>query len=284
MDISSVIAEATSVAEPAEATIEANENTDFQESASEEASEDIGKKPDSELTPEQLEKRESNRRSHENSRAAKLKRENRELREIVSRIQAQQTQSKQADDMPTPPNENNFSTWDDLRAAERKYYEDLADWKIEQKLNARDTKTQQASQAEVQQSQMLQRIDSIATKEIEFAKSNPEYAALYQEHSDDSGNLLLSPEVASALIESDDATLALFVLMKEGKLFDLDGMSPSRIAMEIGKAEARGEKYISRNKATNAPTPIRAAKGTGEATKSLSHQSVEELMRKFNKR
>ena len=97
MDIDAVIAEATQVAPAQEATTvapidetpkqEAEVTNDTVETV------DDAVKPDSELTPEQLVKREANRQSHQNSREAKLRREVRELREFRAQSRLNQHKS-----------------------------------------------------------------------------------------------------------------------------------------------------------------------------------------------
>lgn len=283
MDIEAVIAQAqeaqpeskaTEVAETTEAPVEA-------EAKEEPKKQEI--KPDSELTPEQLAKREANRQSHLNSKLAKMRRENRELRELVQKATQTGPQTKTDNGMPQPPREEDFQDWDSFRAAERKHYEDLADWKIEQKLSERDKKsTESTEQARIQQYQQ-ERINQHAQKEVEFAKLVPDYE---QRVYGDYGQFMsdIPPVVANALLEADNASLALYALAIEGTLEQLEDMSPYRVSIEIGKAEVRGETYLNRKKTTSAPAPIAAARGTGTTEKALHNQSVEELMKKFNSR
>lgn len=299
MDVDAVIAEATKqVATDGKASEgakpEANTEAPKQEEAVDntaKAEGDLSKKTDSELTAEQLAKRETNRKSHENSKIARMRRENRELKEAVERL-LQQAPAKspaannpkdtQALGAPIKPKEESFSTWGEYQDAIGKYHEDLAEWKIEQKLSDRDKQATQSEKSKVLEAQTVHRIQEVAKQEEEFAKANPEYTALYNEYSDFMGNM--PQNVAAALIEADNPTLALFTLMKEGTLESLEDMSPFKISMEIGKAELRGVSYINQNKATNAPSPITAARGTGNTGKSLADMSVDELMKKFNQR
>lgn len=288
MDIEAVIAQATEVAPESKATEPKTEVAETAETPQkEDVKEEVAKpKPDSELTPEQLAKREANRQSHLNSKLAKMRRENRELRELAARAQsAQQPAQSPANDngAPKPPNEDDYATWDELRAAERKYVEDLADWKLEQKLSERDKKSTEEAKTNQANSYKAERINEHAQKEAEFAKQNPDYEKIvYGDYGDFMTNLPLP--VAEALLEAENASLALYALAKEGRLEELEDMSPYRISMEIGKAEIRGESYLNRNTATNAPTPVPAARGTGNPSRSLEQKSVEELLEQFNSR
>lgn len=291
MDIQAVIAEAQSSAETAKAETPAETPAPQSEVKADEApqkeatevKEDLSKKTDAELTPEQLAKRERNRQSHLNRQLAKMRRENRELKETALKFTQQQSTPPQAGAAPVPPNEDNFQTWEELRAAERKYYEDLAEWKIEQKLSDRDKKSAETAKTQQVDGYKTEKLNEHAAKEVEFAKQVPDYeATVYGDYADFMQNLPLP--VAEALIEADNASLALYALAKEGTLEQLEDMSPYRISMEIGKAELRGEKYLNQNTATNAPTPVTAAKGTGKPTKSLIDMPMDELLSQFRTR
>lgn len=261
VDITAVLDKAETTASPSEASTEAPAAV---ETSNEQAVETEVKatpeiKPDSELTPEQLAKREANRQSHLNSKLAKMRRENRELREMAQRL-SQQTAPSAKSDAPQPPSEDNFTTWDEFRAAERQYYEQLADWKIEQKLSEREKKTAEVSQADAANSYKAERINKHAEMEAEFAKQVTDYEqTVYGDYGDFMQNL--PTQVAEALLEADNASLALYALAKEGLLEQLEDMSPYRLAIEIGKAEIRGQSYLVPKKTTNAPTPMRGAKG-----------------------
>lgn len=287
MDIDTVIAEATKVAEPAPASTEAK-TVDLPKQEAVEAHEadaenkETQTKADSELTAEQLAKREANRQSHLNSKLAKMRRENRELRDAVERNQAPQAPKAQlpnkADNgAPVKPVEGNFATWGEFLDAKDVYYEALADWKVEQKLSERDTNAAESVKQQTIDTQKVERINTIAKQEEDFAKNNPEYTALYNQHSDFMNNLPI--HVAEALMEADNATLALFALMKEGGLDSLEDMSPYKISMEIGKAELRGERYLNQNKATSAPAPMTPAKGNSAMSKTVTSMNTEELLK-----
>lgn len=286
MDIEAVIAQATEVAPESKATeVAETAETPQEPVVNEEAdkAEAEGPKPDSELTPEQLAKREANRQSHLNSKLAKMRRENRELKELAAKLQAQPTSTPATNGEPTPPDPSKFDDWDKLQEAERKYTRDLARWEARQEFSEREAKSTEQAEISKVDSQKAERIHSHASKEAEFAKQNPDYEqTVYGEYGDFMQNLPLS--VAEALIEADNASLALYALAKEGTLESLEDLSPYRISMEIAKAEIRGEKYLNQNKTTNAPEPVERAKGTGNPSKSLANQSVEELMKRFNTR
>lgn len=270
MDEDAVIAEATSqAAEEAKTSPEVPA-----ESTETEVKPEAKVKPDSELTPEQLVKREANRKSHQDSKLARMKRENRELREAVSKMQAPQPQAPL---IPGKPLEKDFQNYGEFIRAEARWE---AQQEITKAFTERDTKAQEASKTQAFTAQQEKRINQVSAEAAEFAKVNPEYVALYKEHADYMEEL--PDAVSNALLEAENPNLALFALMKEGMLESLEDLSPYRISMEIGKAELRGESYLGQSKATNAPTPIQGAKGFVNASKSLADKSVEELMKQFN--
>lgn len=152
MDIEAVIAEATTpVANEQKATPEvANEETVIpqnQEANDKAEAESLKDKPDSDLTPEQLEKRTKNRESHLNSKLAKMRRENRELREFKAQLEQKTSQAQpitqqpqNANGAPVKPKESDYNSFMEFLEAKDAYYEQLSDWKVEQKLAERETK------------------------------------------------------------------------------------------------------------------------------------------------
>lgn len=302
IDVDGIIAEAAAneAATQAKASPEANPaNTATPDpKAAENEAQELAAKPDSELTPEQLERREANRQSHLNSKLAKMRRENRALKEALAgnqpspATQPVKAQPNATDGRPVKPKEEDFDgkTWGEYQEALDKFHEDLTDWKVEQKLNAKDTKQAEANQAKQLDGKVVERINAVAEQEAEFAKQNPEYATLYEQNAEFMNSLPLP--IAHALMSADNASLALYALMKEGKLEDLEDMEPLQIFREIAKAEVRGAGYLKQgagaapqpNAATNAPRPLKPAKGNATPEKSLNDKSVDELMEQFGKR
>ncbi len=297
MDIDAEIAKATAtVATEAKASPEIKPETEAkteespaQETESTEAVEtpELQKKADSELTEDQLKKREANRQSHLNSKLAKMRRENRELREAITRNQPQQATAPTAktpevtDGKPIRPKAEDYQTWGEYEDVLDKYHESLADWKTEQKFAERDKKNTATAKEELFNAKKVERINAIVGESLEFTKQNPEFKNLIQEHSDFFNGGEFPEIIESALFEAEQPVLALYALMKEGRLESLEDMSPYKISMEIGKAEIRGESYLNQNKATSAPTPMTPAKGTATTGRSLEKMSVEELLQQF---
>ncbi len=138
---------------------------------------------------------------------------------------------------------------------------------------------QQKQQAEgqlqsVEQEWVKERMSN-ATLEGQTLKATlPDLPAVLNQH--DSVLNSFSGEIAQVFLEADNTVLAMYTLAKEGRLAEIGEMSPSRAAIEIGKAEIRGEALL-KKPITNAPAPIKGATGTGAGSKSLDNMSWDEL-------
>ncbi len=293
MYIENVLAQAEAKAETAtpevveseaftEAPAETTEATEQPEAGEE--STDISTKQDSELTPEQLAKREANRESHKNSREAKYRREARrtqmkvlELEQKLASLQgtptaqASKMPTAQSDGRPTAPNADNYSTWEEFDRAKEEYLLELVDWKTKSQSPQQAT---ESSKAQAANEELAQREQYHVLVQNEVMKAIPDYMQVVSEHFNDEG---FPQHVNVALFEAENASLALYTLAKEGRLDDLEFMAPQQVAMEIGRAEIRGQKYLNTNRVSKAPPPMRSATGLSTAKK----QSPEELLKAF---
>lgn len=268
IDVDAVIAEAleTNATEQQASETEASEVETSEPSTAQvvETEEDIGKKPDSELTPEQLAKREVNRQSHQNSKLAQLRRELRAERKLNEQLRS--TPAKQEPQAPVMDNFDSLEEYMDARDA------------------FRDSKNSTAQSKEQPQddTRAYEMQDKLA-REAEFARSTPEYTQLIAKNREFFGEVEKDAKLANAIIEADNAPLALYALMKEGMLDELYDLSPTRLAAEIAKAEIRGQSYLTPPKrVTNAPAPIEAAKGNGSSSTELGDKTVDQLMKHFD--
>jgi len=228
MDVDAVIAEALATsAQSTQAETPQNPKADNttppespeakpQEQASkEEAEQDIREKPDSELTPEQLAKREANRLSHQNSKNARLRRENRELKALLQQ-QTSQTKSNQADASDSPPVESDYNSLYDFVNAQIRY---------EKKQAEKQQAQEEAKAAPSQQSQKftdektIQRVNEITAQEAEFSKAVPDYVKLIEKNKEFFADV--PDDLKEGLLVADNAPLALYALMKELLLFYL---------------------------------------------------------------
>lgn len=240
-------------------------------------------KPDSELTPEQLAKRESNRLSHLKSRSAKQARELRELREFKSQQLQQQQQTpapaKSTNGQPQKPNEADYNSFMEFLEAKDDYFEKLSDWKVEQKLSALTPKQQPSIDHA-----RAQRDLEIQQDTAKFEERVPEYKNLVKANMEFFQNMPadLSKSLESALQRIPSPALALHTLMKEGTLYDLEDMSPVEIGIAISSAHEKGKALMgSVSTVTNAPAPLAPARGNASGVKSTRSMSFDELKKEY---
>jgi hypothetical protein len=280
MDTDTIINEAVDTANVEQATpVASNEFPKPEAQENKEDTVDVSKLPDSDLTPEQLAKREANRRSHQNSKEARLRRELREAQEQVKKFQDNSTQAavtkvQSNDGRPQEPDIGNFDNVIDWNEAKFKYLEELNDWKLEQRFSS-NKQSNEETQALQQKALKLQ---EISNKREEFIKSTPDYTNLVSEY----GEFLdtMPAFLEASFMEAEDPIGSLYVLMKEGRLFDLHDMSEKRAFAEIEKAGERFKSYSSPQKQiTNAPAPItKSTRLSNSGSTSLDKMSSKELI------
>lgn len=263
MDIDAIIAEAIP---------DAKEQEIAQGEPAQPVTED--KKPeiklDSELTPEQLDKREQNRKSHQTRHEVRTKNKLRELEaKIASLTQGSQPNPAETKKPDGAPKEEDYQDY-------TQFIRDTARYEAKQVNPDKPVETApQAIDAKV-----VHKIGAVKQREEEFSKLASDYTELCEQNADFLKHI--PKQVAEALIEADDPTLAIYSLMKDGTLEDLADMSPFRMAMTIQKAESAGQSYLNKPKpTTNAPTPLTPAKGNVSGIKSTSSMSFEELKKEL---
>ena len=165
------------------------------------------------------------------------------------------------------PREEDFESYGDYLRAEI-----MHDVRNDQ--SQRDEKAQEKQLTNQQEQYVEQRRASLAEQIEVEAKNIPDFGQVWTENAD----LLdeLPKHIEHAFYEADNAPLAIYTLAKEGKLEELATMSPAKAAMEIGRAQIRA---TSKPQTSNAPAPLKSAKGTMKTDKSLENKSASELMK-----
>lgn len=196
-------------------------------------------------------------------------REQEHLAELVNyRKQIQQPQNNQPN-KADGPQEDQFDNYGD-------YLKAVARYEAKQELAQSQPKPQEQPQVSVQeQVWVAKREDAVAEQAKALLQTNPEYQQILNDNSD----ILdaMPPHIERVFLEADNAPLAFIALAEEGKLESLLSMSPARAAMEIAKAETRGEAMVKAKKITSAPAPLSPNKGSGQVGKSLDAMSGKEL-------
>ncbi len=240
--------------------------------------EDIGKKPDSELTPEQLAKREANRQSHTNSKLAEMRRANRELQARVAQYEQPKPpqETPKAEVKPTgEPKLDDFETWEDYNKA-------LVRYEAKQIAEAQNKQTQETQKQQEYSKWADERGQAVDNRIIELASTIPDFEQTLEEIEDSIPTL--SPEFARIALEADDINLAAYTLHREGKLQDVLKMPPSIAAKEIAKAEIRGEQYLKQKPTTGAPAPLTPARGNVVGSTSIEKMDGVQLLRSLRKK
>ncbi len=174
-----------------------------------------------------------------------------------------------------PPKESDFDNYGELLKAQHRH-----EWQQEQAAKEIQQREQYTAQQEEQWFQ--QRNQEVLSKAQELKTQVPDFLGLLNEYSDVLSSV--PPEIERVFYEVDAPEVALYALAKEGRLEEVLGMSPSRVAIELGKAEIRGEALIKQKQITKTPAPIEGLKGVGGSSKQLDSMNHDELMAWVNKR
>jgi hypothetical protein len=197
-------------------------------------------------------------------RISQLTREKHELLERLSKLEsgqaggnaAPQTEAK----AESKPDQSKFATWEE-------YNEALTDWKVEQKLKARE----EAQQKEAAQHRQQQLVDSWAERENAIREKLGDYDEVMESAAD----VPVSAAVRDMLLESDHGPQLAYWLAKNpevaAQISKLDAVQSARA---IGRIEAELLKPSEPKKTTpvpKAPEPIRpvGAAKAGAAKKPL---------------
>jgi hypothetical protein len=144
--------------------------------------------------------------------------------------------------------------------------------------------SKQNPQPDPQAEAAASRAQEVMQQEATFEKSTPEYGKLVNENADFFQELASDQALQSAVTSTDNAPLALYALMKEDNLGALYGLPPVKAAAELARAEIRGQGYLTPKKtATNAPQPVRAAKGSGARQTSIEKMDGLDLLKSIRK-
>ncbi len=172
------------------------------------------------------------------------------------------------------PKEDDFETYGDYLKAviQHETKNGLAKTQYEQQQKYLEQQRQQHEQL-IQQ----ERIERVYEQSQEFAKQVPDYNQVLEQNLATVDSF--PPEIENLFYEIDNAPLAFYTLAKEGRLETLSTMSPVMAAVEIGRALDRGKTSISKRNVTNAPSPMSGVSGKGDAVKSPTEMSPDELMK-----
>ena len=196
----------------------------------------------------------------------------RELQEYRNQTRVEQTQN--VPDGLVKPSEDDFEDYADFLKAEGKYEAQLEYAKVE-------VETQRKQEIESQREWVQVRAKQIDERAAEAVKNIPELNGLYQENQDIIEGY--SDATKIAFLEAEKPEMAFYALAREGKLESLDSMTPTQVARTIAFAEVRGEELSKTRPQSQAPAPIKPAKGGGARGKTLDDMSPSELLNHLKK-
>lgn len=161
------------------------------------------------------------------------------------------------------PVESDFTDYGDFLEAKGEY-------KAELRYRQNQEKFTQENEIKQQQQYITEKVTNINSKAEELSKAVPELNKLYENNV----NLIasFSDDVKRAFLEADNTPLAFYALVQEDKLESIAGMSPMQAAVEIGKAQERGERMVAARRQTKAPAPATKLK-----TRAVKRQNAEDM-------
>jgi hypothetical protein len=177
----------------------------------------------------------------------------------------------------TPPNPDDFVEWDD-------YLQAKVEYGVAKALEARASQEKQSEVSRKEQEYFSQRIKDFGASVDKHSKRISDFEVIGDRIEKD---VLpnLSADVQTAILESEDGALALYTLMKEGRIEDLEDMDGRQALKFLAKAEVRGQKFVENSrKVSAAPKPIQAVKGTGTYKKDVYDMTPDEIRKKYNLR
>lgn len=198
-----------------------------------------------------------------------------ELQEKNSRIKELEAKLASLNSAPSetkPINPDDFETMDELLQARM-------DALVEQKLKQTYSEQEKAQLTQEQERLTQERDGYIAEQAQEVAKSIPDFTATIQPYLQTLD--ALPQQIGDIFYSLENAPVAAYVLAKEGKLAGLQYANPYIAATEILSAHERGLSMVAKPQKTvvsNAPEPIRAAKGTTKTVKPLAQKSPKEIL------
>ena len=254
--------------------VEVDEDNETDEVDSDESDDDTDEEGDETKVPKKV----SRALERRNKKINKLRAENAELKQSLASYN-QQAEQKQVVTKPIPdglemPQEDDFEDY-------AEYLKAVGKFEVRQEYAQKEAQSAFEREMASQQQWVQQRAAQVDVRAAEAAKNIPELEGLYRENQDIIEGY--SNAVKMAFLEADAPEMAFYALAQEGRLEELDGMSPTRVAREIALAEIRGEKLSKTRPQSKAPAPIKPAKATGTRRKNLDDMEPSELIAYLNK-
>ena len=252
-----------------------NENleSETETDAAQEIEQDESESEDSETSEESEE--EGEEKPKRSGFKKRLDRKNRQLTKAQEEVEywkqeaLKKNQPKEEKEVVTaPPSKGkpDFNDYEDHDA----YMEALAEWKVDQRLAAREER-QEAEKAKTVQTK---KIEAWQTKVTEIADKTPDFEDVME----DSDDVSFGPHVQETIFDSDLGPAILYELAKDSKeALRISELSPLAAIREIGKIEGRiqsSSQKTKTTKTTKAPRPLTPNRGSGKVSKDLNDPNL----------
>lgn len=179
---------------------------------------------------------------------------------------------------PQPPDESKFSSYAEFKAAELKFFADLAEYKAEMKIQARDkAKATEAEAAKAREKQT--EVQATWSKRLEAAhEAHPDLEDLLEE------DLPTTPTMQEFLMASAHGGEMLHHLASHpAECRRIAGLTPRGAEIALARIEdeisAKTPSTTTQKRTTSAPAPLQPLKGTGTVSRDPSKLSDAEWLR-----
>lgn len=237
-----------------------------------EASEATEKEP--ELTLEEKYRKAENKIRHDREKIAKARARNERVEAEKAALAAELAQLRaereQKANAPQKPRMEDFETVED-------YVDAVATFRAKENTQQAPKEAVLTPQQQQEQVWIAQREAVVIQQAQEFIKTNPEAVEIIQDNADTIDDF--PQHIKNVLLASDNPTLAVVNLVKEGRLDYLGYLPPEMAALEIKRAISQGG---AKTAVSKAPAPISTARGTAVGTKSPESMSVKEALKWVN--
>lgn len=216
----------------------------------------------------------NNARGHDREKLlkarAKAERIANEAKQYKAELEALRAEREQKATAPQKPKMEDFDSVED-------YVDAVATFRAKE--NNQQAPKEAVLTPEQQQEQIwIAQREAVVTQQArEFIKTNPEAVEIIQDNADVIDDF--PQHIKNVLLASENPTLAVVNLVKEGRLEYLGYLPKEVAAMEVQRALSQGGAKAAVSKA---PAPISTAKGTAVGTKSPESMSSKELLKWVN--
>lgn len=205
--------------------------------------------------------------------AAKYKAQYRELEAVHSELKARI--EKLENPAPREPREEDFDNYGDYLRA---YAVHNAKGAQPEQPNEKPLSRDEAIQLAQEQLHVQQQAQTMQQQSAKLMQEVPEYRSLHADYADVLEDM---PQgTVQAFMNLKNAPAAFYALAKEGVIEQLPNLTPMQAAIELARAEARGEQMIAKIKSqtTKAPSPMTGVKGTA-STDSIENMTGDSILK-----